>query len=91
MKKRLSILEYELPVTIAPLKEGGFLATTRKLQGCLAEGKTIAGALANMVDVAAHIIDIRREEGMNIPLKTRHTHRTKEHLSFSLPVPYAIS
>lgn len=91
MKRQLSILEYKLPVTIQSLKEGGFLAVCKKLQGCLAEGETIAQTMANLVDVATHIIDIRHQERLPIPLVKKQVRRSQTNLSFSLPLPYAVA
>ena len=69
MRKQVQVLEYALPVTIKPLDEGGFLARCEGLQGCMAEGKTIEEAVEFIVDVARNIIDIRKEENLDIPLK----------------------
>ncbi|MBI4670429.1 MAG: type II toxin-antitoxin system HicB family antitoxin [Chloroflexi bacterium] len=59
--------QYKLPIEIEPLKEGGFLAICPILQGCHAEGETIAEALENVEDVARIIIEIMREEKIPLP------------------------
>ena len=69
MRKKISVLDYEVPVTILPLDEGGYLARCKALQGCMAEGETIEEVLGIVKDVAKNIIAILQEEHMGIPLK----------------------
>ncbi|OGM04968.1 hypothetical protein A2715_00610 [Candidatus Woesebacteria bacterium RIFCSPHIGHO2_01_FULL_39_32] len=69
VKENVKVLEYELPLRVEALEKGGFLATSRALQGVLAEGDTVSESVANAIDVAANIIDIRGKEGLSIPLK----------------------
>ena len=54
---------YKLPIEIEPLEEGGYLAICPILQGCHAEGETIAEALENVEDVAHNLIKLMREDG----------------------------
>ena len=54
-------------VEIEALEEGGFLAVGNGIQGCMAEGFTIAEALANLEDVAATLLQLRREGGLSMP------------------------
>jgi antitoxin HicB len=88
MKKQMQVLEYELPVTITPLKEGGYLAQSKKLQGCLAEAETVDQALSYIVDVARNIIDVLKEEGMKIPLEVLKNTEKKSKINFSIPLSY---
>lgn len=67
VKKKVKVLEYQLPLQVEAQAEGGFLATSSALQGVLAEGESVSEAVANAIDVAANIIDIRREEKLSIP------------------------
>lgn len=69
VKKKVKVLEYELPLRVEVQTEGGFLATSSALQGVLAEGESVSEAVANAIDVAANIIDIRSEEKLPISLK----------------------
>lgn len=69
VKKKVKVLEYELPLKVEVLTEGGYLATSDKLQGVLAEGESVSEAVANAIDVAANIIEIRSEEKLPISLK----------------------
>ena len=58
---------YKLPIEIEPLEEGGYLAICPILQGCHAEGETIAEALENVEDVAYNLIRLMREDGTPLP------------------------
>lgn len=58
---------YKLPIEIEPLEEGGYLAICPILQGCHAEGKTVAHAIENVEDVARNLIELMREDGMALP------------------------
>ncbi len=59
--------KYLLRVEVEPLDEGGFLATCPDLQGCHAEGDTIAEALENVEDVARVIIELCLEKRLPLP------------------------
>ena len=59
--------KYLLKVEVEPLEEGGYLATCADLQGCHAEGDTIAEALVNVEDVARILLELRREDGLDLP------------------------
>jgi predicted RNase H-like HicB family nuclease len=59
--------KYLLKVEVEPLEEGGYLATCPDLQGCHAEGDTIAEALENVEDVARILLELRREDGLDLP------------------------
>lgn len=58
---------YKLPIEIEPLEEGGYLAICPVLQGCHAEGKTIAEAMENVEDVARNLIELMHEDGVVLP------------------------
>ncbi|MFQ5880645.1 MAG: type II toxin-antitoxin system HicB family antitoxin [Dehalococcoidia bacterium] len=59
--------KYLLKVEVEPLEEGGYLAICPDLQGCHAEGDTIAEALENVEDMARIIIEFCMEEGLPLP------------------------
>ena len=59
--------KYQLNVSVEPLDDGRFLAVSSDLQGCLAEGDTIADALANIEDAARIIIEYRSDHGWTLP------------------------
>lgn len=79
VNKSVRVLEYELPLKVESLKEGGFLATSDALQGVLAEGETVSEAVANAMDIASAIIEIRRRENMEIPLELIRRHTAKSY------------
>lgn len=58
------MVQYKLPVEIEALSEGGFLAICSAIQGCHAEGATIAEALENLEDVARQLLELRRQDGL---------------------------
>jgi predicted RNase H-like HicB family nuclease len=60
---------YLLSVEVEPLEEGGYLAICPDLQGCHAEGDTVAEALTNVEDVARAIIELCLEKGLPLPLE----------------------
>jgi predicted RNase H-like HicB family nuclease len=58
---------YLLRVQVEPLEGGRYLAVCQELQGCHAEGDTIAEALENVEDVARVIIELCMEKGLPLP------------------------
>jgi predicted RNase H-like HicB family nuclease len=56
-----------LPVEIEVLEEGGYLAVCNAIQGCHAEGDTIADALETLEDVARALLELRKEDGLPPP------------------------
>ena len=69
VNKNAKVSEYELPLRVESLEEGGYLAKSNVLQGVLTEGDTVSEAIANAIDVAANIIQIRKDKKLKIPLK----------------------
>ena len=59
--------QFVVPVEVEPLEEGGFLATCEAIQGCHAEGETIAEALDNLEDVARVLLELSQEDGLPLP------------------------
>lgn len=59
---------YVLPIAIERLEDGtGYLATCDPIQGCLAEGASIAEAIDNLEDVARILLELRIEDGLGVP------------------------
>ena len=58
---------YLLAVVVERLEEGRFLASCPGLQGCHAEGNSIAEALENLEDVARIHIQLSMEKGLPLP------------------------
>ena len=59
--------KFLLEVEVEPLEGGRYLAVCPGLQGCHAEGDTIAEALENVEDVARIIIELSIEKGLPLP------------------------
>ena len=58
---------YVLSVEVETLEDGRFLAVCPTLQGCHAEGDSIAEALENIEDVARIIVELAIEKGLPLP------------------------
>ncbi len=58
---------YRLPIEVQPLETGRYLAVCPAIQGCHAEGDTIAVAIENLQDVARQLLELRLEDGLPIP------------------------
>ena len=59
--------KYLLNVEVEPLEDGRYFAVCANLQGCHAEGDTIAEALEDIEDVARVIIELCMEKGLPLP------------------------
>ena len=69
-KRLLTILEYELPVKIEKDPSGGFVATSPVWSDCYAQGESIDEVVNEITAVAASLIELYKEEGLSIPLKS---------------------
>ena len=78
------VSEYELPINIAPQKEGGFVVTCPVWKECYAQGDTIEEAALEITAVAQSLIELYKEEGLKIPLKPLKNRRLDTPLN--LPV-----
>ena len=58
---------YRLPIEVQPLEAERYLAVCPAIQGCHAEGDTIADAIENLQDVARQLLELRLEDGLPIP------------------------
>jgi len=56
-----------VPVEVTQLEDGRYLAVCEAIQGCHAEGDTVAEALDILEDVARLLIEIGREDGLPDP------------------------
>ncbi len=59
--------EYLITITIEPLEEGGYLATSSTVQGLIAEGRTVAETIEIAQDVARRLIESCLEHGDPMP------------------------
>ena len=77
--------EYLIPISIEPLEEGGYLATSHIIQGLIAQGRTIAETLEIAQDVARKIIESCIEH--NDPLPKELITRLKQTGKFTINIP----
>ena len=82
--------EYLIPISIEPLKEGGYLATSSSLQGLIAQGRTIAETIEIAEDVARKIIESRIEHNEPIPKCLISAKATDGKFKIKIPVPLEI-
>jgi len=67
--------EYLLDLDIERLDEGGFVATSRQVQGLVAQGRTIAETVEIARDVTRKIIESCIEQGETPPALRRKPRR----------------
>lgn len=65
------VSQYELPVKVKPQKESGYLMTCSIWKDCYAQGNTIDEAVLEITAVAHSLIELYKEEGLKIPLKSK--------------------
>ena len=89
-KKIIKIQEYELPVTISSEKDSGFVAVCPVWKDCYAQGETIEEAINEISYVASSLIELYKEENMEIPLKAKKP-ALKENKGFTITFPLVTS
>lgn len=82
--------EYLIPISIKPLKEGGYLATSSHLQGLVAEGRTVAETIEIAEDVARKIIESHIEHKDPIVKSLISAKATNAKFNTKIPVPLEI-
>lgn len=80
----MSVLEYQLPIQLTPQKDGGFVATCSEWSDCYAQGETVDEAILEITAVAQSLIELYREEGLTIPL--RSPRQTRAITSLTIPI-----
>ena len=63
--------ELFLSISIEPLEEGGYLATSDDLQGLIAQGRTMAETLEIAQDVARKLIEVRSRTRRSVAHENR--------------------
>ncbi len=58
---------YRLPIEVQPLETERYLAVCSVIQGCHAEGDTIAEAIENLQDIARQLQELRLDDVLSIP------------------------
>lgn len=82
--------EYLIPITIEPLEEGGYLATSQTIQGLIAQGRTIAETLEIAQDVARKIVESCIEHNDPLPKELTSKLAQKGNFEIKIPVPLEV-
>ncbi len=78
--------EYLISISIEPLEEGGYLATSPVLQGLIAQGNTIAETIEIAEDVARKIIESLIEHNEPIPEELTSERKSSKKFNTKIPV-----
>lgn len=81
--------EYLITIKIEPLKEGGFLATSKTIQGLVAQGRTIAETMEIAQDVAKKIIESNIEHGDPLPFDLKAPKNPSKQ-EFKIPIAVSL-
>jgi predicted RNase H-like HicB family nuclease len=76
-----------IPISIEPLEEGGYLATSSLLQGLIAQGRTVAETMEIAEDVARKIIESMIEHNQPLPRKLNLKAKRLTKFETKIPVP----
>ena len=82
--------EILIPITIEPLEEGGYLATSPVWEDLLAQGRTMAETLKIAQDVARKLIESYFEHGDPLPEVIRRI-MAQTQISFNTQIPIPVS
>jgi predicted RNase H-like HicB family nuclease len=83
--------EILIPLTIEPLEEGGYLATSPLWEDLLAQGRTIAETLEIAQDVARKLIESYLEHGDPLPAIIKQMMaQAQPPFRTQIPVPVAV-
>ncbi|MBI2021899.1 type II toxin-antitoxin system HicB family antitoxin [Candidatus Daviesbacteria bacterium] len=85
IKRSKDVSEYELPIKLELQKDGGYVAISPVWSDCYAQGDTIDEAILEITAVAQSLIELYKEEGLEIPLKLQKKKESGNN-SFSVPV-----
>lgn len=82
--------EILIPLTVEPLEEGGYLATSPIWEDLLAQGRTIAETLEIAQDVARKLIESYLEHGDSLPEAVKQTMaQTQPPFNVQIAIPVA--
>jgi len=83
--------EILLNITVEPLEEGGYLATSPDLNGLVAQGRTVAETMEIAQDVARKLIESYIEHGDRLPPKIRSALRGQRRRRATATIAVGIS
>ena len=79
--------EFFLELQVEPLKERGYVATSRDFPGLVAQGRTLAETLEIAQDVARKLVESHIEHGDPLPSRVRAAlRRTRRSAKVTIPV-----
>ncbi len=81
--------EYLIPIKLEPLEEGGYLATSKILQGLIAQGRTVAETMEIAQDVARKLIESCLDHGDPLPEGLAETKIDKIVVDAKIPISVA--
>lgn len=87
LKTSQKVFEYELPIKIIAQKEGGFVVTSPVWEDCYAQGDSIDEAILQITAVAQSLVELYKEEGLEVPLKVQD----KKEKATSLTLPLIVA
>ena len=79
-----------IPLTLEPLEEGGYLATSPVWDDLLAQGRTIAETLEIAQDVARRLVESYLEHGDPLPDVVRQLMIQSQPFNLSIAIPVAV-
>jgi len=68
LKTLAKVFEYELPIKICKSNDR-FFAESPSWPDCYAQGDTVEDVISEITAVAASLIELYREEGLEVPLR----------------------
>jgi len=83
--------EIIIEVRIEPLEEGGYLATSKDLQGLIAQGRTVAETLEIAQNVARKLVESYLDHGDPLPPKIQAAVKaSKRKILMKIPIGLSI-
>ncbi len=82
--------EFFLSITIEPLEEGGYLATSKCLPELLAQGRTVAETMEIAQDVARKLVESYLEHGDPLPETLKALRADNVAVEAKIPISMAI-
>jgi antitoxin HicB len=83
--------DVSITIKIEPLAEGGYLATSKDIQGLVVQGKTVAKALAFAQDAAYKLIESCIEHGDPLPPVVRRALKKSSTKRATATIPVVIT
>lgn len=83
--------EVLITINIEPLEEGGYLATSKDIQGLVVQGKTVAKTIAFAQDAAYKLIESYIEHGDPLPVVVQRALRKSAAKRATARIPVVIT